>query len=60
MTYTKEELAEKAMDAATEVFGQDPAYYGEEGTEEFDRQLRKLGSSLKELRKMYADESNEV
>lgn len=55
MTITKEELAKKAMDAATEVFGQDPAYYGEEGTEEVDRQLRKLGSSLEELRKMFAD-----
>lgn len=42
----------KAMEEAREVLGADPAYFGEEGTEEVDRQLKKMGYSLKELREM--------
>jgi hypothetical protein len=38
-----------AMEKATEVFGQDPAYYGKEGEDEVFKQLLKLGYSEREL-----------
>jgi len=41
----------KAMEKATEVFGQDPAYYGEEGAEEVHKQMLKLGYTEEELNK---------
>lgn len=49
---SKDEIFMKAMEAATEVLGCDPAYYGEEGTEEVDKQLRLMGYSLEELQNM--------
>lgn len=51
MAYNKEEIFNKAMEEATKVFGVDPAYFGEEGKEEVDRQLRKMGYSLEYLKK---------
>lgn len=50
MTDNKEEIFNKAMEEATKVFGVDPAYFGEEGTEEVERQLKKMGYSLEYLR----------
>lgn len=50
MDINKEEIFNKAMEAAREVFGVDPAYFGEEGTEEVERQLNKLGYTLEDLR----------
>lgn len=41
----------KAMERATEIFGQDPAYYGKEGEEEVFKQLLKIGYSEEDLRK---------
>jgi hypothetical protein len=38
------------MEAAREVIGVDPAYFGEEGTEEVERQLKKMGCSLEQLK----------
>lgn len=43
----------QAMEEASNVFGVDPAYFGKEGDEEVDRQLKKLGTSLEELRKEF-------
>ena len=42
----------KAMEDAGKVLGADPAYFGDEGTEEVDRQLKKMGYILEELREM--------
>jgi len=39
----KQEDFLKAMEEATKVFGADPAYFGEEGRNEVERQLKKLG-----------------
>lgn len=50
MDINKEEIFNKAMEEATKVFGVDPAYFGEEGTEEVERQLNKLGYTLEDLR----------
>ena len=50
MDANKQEIFNKAMEEATKVFGVDPAYFGEEGTEEFVRQLKKLGYSLEDLK----------
>ncbi|MBD3861393.1 hypothetical protein IEE86_16835 [Bacillus sp. 28A-2] len=41
----------KAMEEASKVLGADPAYFGEEGTAEVDRQLKKLGRSLADIKK---------
>lgn len=46
----------KAMEEATKVLGVDPAYFGEEGTTEVERQLNKLGRSLDDFRKKGEDE----
>lgn len=50
MDINKEEIFNKAMEEASNVLGADPAYFGEEGTEEVERQLKKMGYSLEELR----------
>lgn len=42
----KQEVYEFVMEEATKVFGVDPAYFGEEGTEEVERQLNKIGFSI--------------
>jgi len=39
----KIEIITKAIDEASKVFGVDPAYFGEEGENEVERQLEKLG-----------------
>lgn len=36
-------IFEQAMHEASNVFGVDPAYFGEEGEEEVLKQIRKLG-----------------
>lgn len=46
MGENKQEIIKKAMEEATKVFGVDPAYFGEEGEEEVERQLKKMGYSL--------------
>ena len=53
MTINIQEIYEEAMEEATKVLGVDPAYYGDEGTEEVDRQLKKMGYSLEWLREMF-------
>ena len=50
MTDNKQEIIEKAMDEAANVLGADPAYFGEEGTEEVERQLKKMGYSMEWLK----------
>lgn len=50
MDFNKEEIFNKAMEAARENLGADSAYFGEEGTEEVERQLKKMGYSLEYLR----------
>lgn len=49
-TEYKEQVFIKAMHEAGEVLGADPAYFGDEGTEEVERQLKKMGYNLEELR----------
>ncbi len=46
----------KAMEEATKVLGADPAYFGEEGSAEVERQLIKLGRSADDFRKKGEDE----
>jgi hypothetical protein len=46
----KQEIFEKAMEEAGNVLGADPAYFGEEGKEEVEKQLKKMGYSLEELK----------
>lgn len=46
----KDEILKKAMEAAGNVLGADAAYFGEEGTQEVERQLDRMGYSLKDLR----------
>ncbi|MEH7652314.1 hypothetical protein [Bacillus safensis] len=41
----------KAMEEASKVLGADPAYFGEEGSAEVERQLKKLGRGLDDIRK---------
>lgn len=50
MAINKQEIFNKAMEEATKVFGVDPAYFGEEGKEEVERQLKKLGYTLDDLK----------
>lgn len=45
------EIIKKAMIEATKVLGCDPAYYGEEGEREVDKQLEKMGYNLEDLKK---------
>lgn len=42
---------EKAVHEAGKVFGTDPAYFGEEGEKEIERQLNKLGYSIEDFTK---------
>lgn len=56
MTDNNEAIFAKAMEEATRVFGVDPAYFGEEGTAEVERQLNKLGRSLDDYRGRNTDE----
>lgn len=51
MTVNKQDIINKAMEEATKVFGADPAYFGEEGNEEVERQLKKMGYSLADFKK---------
>ncbi|MGD6829334.1 hypothetical protein [Bacillus pumilus] len=46
-----EYIYNKAMEEATKVLGADPAYFGEEGNTEVERQLIWLGVSLEDFRK---------
>ena len=50
MLISKQEIFEKAMEEARKVFGVDPAYFGEEGTAEVERQLQKMGYSLEDIK----------
>lgn len=47
----KLEVLERAIDEASKIFGVDPAYFGKEGEEEVDRQLRNLGYNPEDFRK---------
>lgn len=47
----KQVIFNKAMGEATKAFGVDPAYFGEEGKEEVERQLKKMGYSLEDFKK---------
>jgi hypothetical protein len=51
MVDNKQEIIIKAMEEAAKVLGADPAYFGEEGNEEVERQLEKMGYSLKDFKK---------
>ncbi|MCP1528579.1 hypothetical protein NSS78_16290 [Bacillus sp. FSL W8-0920] len=51
MTEINDSIFAKAMEEASKVLGADPAYFGEEGSAEVDRQLKKLGRSLDEIKK---------
>ncbi|MBR0588684.1 hypothetical protein [Bacillus pumilus] len=51
MTDINDSIFAKAMEEASKVLGADPAYFGEEGSAEVDRQLNKLGRSLDDIRK---------
>ncbi len=42
------EIITKAIDEASKIFGVDPAYFGEEGDREVDRQIEKLGYNPEE------------
>lgn len=56
MTDTNDSIFYKAMEEATKVLGADPAYFGEEGSAEVERQLLKLGWSADGFRKKGEDE----
>jgi len=51
MIEIKEEDFHKAFEAAANVLGADPAYFGEEGDAELERQLMKLGYRKEDLNK---------
>lgn len=51
MTDINDSIFAKAMEEASKVLGVDPAYFGEEGSAEVDRQLNKLGRSMDDIRK---------
>lgn len=51
MPYSKEEVIAKAMEEASNVLGADPAYFGEEGHQEVNRQIEKMGYNLANFRK---------
>lgn len=51
MTDTNDAIFYKAMEEASKVLGADPAYFGEEGNAEVERQLNKLGRSMDEIRR---------
>lgn len=40
----------KVMEEASKVFGADPAYFGKEGEDEVDRQLKKLGYDVDKIK----------
>lgn len=46
----KQEIFGKAMEEASKVLGADPAYFGKEGEEEVERQLKKMGYSIERLK----------
>ena len=50
MSMNKEEVFNKAMEEASAILGTDPAYFGEEGLEVVEQQLKKMGYSLEELK----------
>lgn len=50
MSIDNQEIFEKAMEEATKILGADPAYFGEEGAEEVERQLKKMGYNLDDLK----------
>ena len=39
----KDEILEEAMERTRAILGCDPAYYGEEGAKEVDKQLEEMG-----------------
>jgi len=45
----KQEIIDLVMEEAGSVLGADPAYFGEEGHKEVERQLNKLGYTLEEV-----------
>lgn len=51
MTTIKKEDFQKAVEEAAKILGADPAYYGEEGDEEVERQLKKLGYKEEDFKK---------
>ncbi|MGG4171358.1 hypothetical protein ABEW20_06180 [Bacillus safensis] len=56
MTDTNDSIFYKAVEEAAKVLGADPAYFGDEGTAEVERQLNKLGRSVDDFRKKGEDE----
>jgi len=51
MTDSSDTIYAKAMEEASKVLGADPAYFGEAGSAEVERQLNKLGRSMDDIRK---------
>ncbi|MGM0966981.1 MAG: hypothetical protein ACQEWR_00265 [Bacillota bacterium] len=51
MTDNNDAVFYKAMEEAAKALGADPAYFGEEGSAEVERQLNKLGRSEDDFRK---------
>lgn len=51
MMDNKDYIFSIAMKQATKALGADPAYYGEEGNAEVERQLNKLGQSMDDIMK---------
>lgn len=47
----KSEILGEVMERTREILGTDPAYYGEEGEKEVDRQLEKMGYNPKDFYK---------
>jgi len=52
----KQKDLEIAMERASDVFGVDPSYFGEEGKQEVDKQLLKLGYKKEDLVKGNVEE----
>lgn len=51
MPHSKDEVIAKAMEEAGNILGADPAYFGEEGEQEVNRQLEKMGYNLADFLK---------
>lgn len=50
MDMNKEEVFNKAIEEASAILGADPAYFGEEGKQVVEQQLKKMGYSLEDLK----------
>lgn len=60
MSRVKYEDFLKAMEEASKVLGSDPAYYGKEGSDEVERQLKVLGYSKEDLIVSYSKEVDKI